>query len=61
MAIPDVDETGRDGETRVSQLPGGAHAPMSIGRVTEGSAGQPMPVDGTAGTDSDPKIGRAHV
>ncbi len=54
MAIPDVDETGRDGETRVSQIPGGAHAPMSIGRVTEGSAGQPMPVDGTAGTDSDP-------
>ena len=54
MAIPDVDETGRDGETRVSQIPGGAHAPMSIGRVTEGSAGQPVPVDGTAGTDSDP-------
>ena len=54
MASPDVDETGRDAEAAYARLPGGAHAPMSIGRVTPGSAGQPMPLDGTAGIDSDP-------
>jgi len=54
MASPDIDESGTDGDTQASQLPPGAHAQMSIGRVTDTSAGQPVAVDGTASVDTDP-------
>ena len=39
---------------RVFAASQGAHAQMSIGRMTDTSAGQPVPVDGTAGVDTDP-------
>ena len=54
MASPDVDESGSDVDAQALQLPRGAHAQMAIGRVTDTSAGQPVPVDGTAGVDTDP-------
>ncbi|MFM7183553.1 MAG: pyruvate dehydrogenase (acetyl-transferring), homodimeric type [Planctomycetota bacterium] len=37
-----------------SQLPRGAHAPMSIGQVGDSSSGQPEIVDGVSAVDSDP-------
>jgi pyruvate dehydrogenase E1 component len=66
MASPDTEQSGSDvvdqaGQTRqesdngaVNSLPRGAHAQMAIGQMTEGAAGQPVPVDGTAAVDSDP-------
>ena len=54
MASPDIDESGTDRDTQASQLPPGAHAQMSIGRMTDMSAGQPVPVDGTSSIDADP-------
>jgi pyruvate dehydrogenase E1 component len=66
MASPDTEQSGSDvvdqsGQTQQEgangaghPLPRGAHAQMAIGQLTEGAAGQPVPVDGTATIDSDP-------
>jgi pyruvate dehydrogenase E1 component len=62
MATPDIDHTGsqvadlaaRGGTSNGAGHPGGAHAPMSIGQVSDSTTGQPELVDGVSSVDADP-------
>jgi pyruvate dehydrogenase E1 component len=64
MASPDIDQTGSEvieeagGANGRSEgggtLPRGAHAPMSIGQVSDSTSGQPVRADGVAAVDTDP-------
>ena len=64
MASPDIDQTGSDvvdeagganGRSGAGgNLPRGAHAPMSIGQMSDSTTGQPVRADGVAAVDSDP-------
>jgi pyruvate dehydrogenase E1 component len=62
MATPDIDQTGsqvadlaaRGGTSNGAGHPGGAHAPMSIGQVSDSTTGQPELVDGVSSVDADP-------
>jgi pyruvate dehydrogenase E1 component len=53
MASPEIDQTGSEIE-QAHSLPPGAHAPMSIGQVSDTASGQPERVDGVSAVDSDP-------
>jgi pyruvate dehydrogenase E1 component len=61
MAKPDTDQSATEAADDVlagaggsASLPRGAHAPMSIGQVSDSASGQPEPVDGVSAVDSDP-------
>jgi pyruvate dehydrogenase E1 component len=53
MASPEIDQTASEIE-QAQSLPPGAHAPMSIGQVSDTASGQPERVDGVSAVDSDP-------
>ncbi|MFO0190954.1 MAG: pyruvate dehydrogenase (acetyl-transferring), homodimeric type [Planctomycetia bacterium] len=53
MASPEIDQTTSEIE-QAQGLPPGAHAPMSIGQVSDTASGQPERVDGVSAVDSDP-------
>ena len=53
MASPEIDQTGSEID-QAQSLPPGAHAPMSIGQVSDTASGQPERVDGVSAVDSDP-------
>jgi len=53
MASPEIDQTTSEIE-QAQSLPPGAHAPMSIGQVSDTASGQPERVDGVSAVDSDP-------
>ncbi|MFM8379832.1 MAG: hypothetical protein ACKOB1_10975, partial [Planctomycetia bacterium] len=54
MASPDIEQSGSDVVGEVTDLPRGAHAPMSIGQMGETASGQPERSDGVSAVDSDP-------
>ena len=59
MANPDIDQSAAEAAEDVlgggsAPLPRGAHAPMSIGQMSDSASGQPEVVDGVSSVDSDP-------
>jgi pyruvate dehydrogenase E1 component len=54
MASPDTEQSGSDVVGEVTDLPRGAHAPMSIGQMGDSASGQPELSDGVSAVDADP-------
>jgi len=54
MASPDTEQSGSDVAAEVTELPPGAHAPMSCGQMGDSATGQPERSDGVSAVDSDP-------
>jgi pyruvate dehydrogenase E1 component len=54
MASPDTEQSGSDVAGEVTDLPRGAHAPMSIGQMGDSASGQPELSDGVSAVDADP-------
>ena len=60
MANPDINHSATEAADNVlsgdgsTQLPRGAHAPMSIGQMSDNASGQPELIDGVASVDTDP-------
>jgi pyruvate dehydrogenase E1 component len=54
MASPDTEQSGSDVVGEATDLPRGAHAPMSIGQLGDTASGQPERADGVSAVDADP-------